>query len=1034
MKRPMLLFLVLFSIHCMGQKQGIELIDSLKAKLTSSVEDTSKVRLMGKLAFQYYRFDTDSGIYYAKQAISLSEKLEWKTGLAFSYNYLGTNYAVKGDYPTALDYFGRSLSTYIEIGDKQGIAFLSNNLGNFYRIQKNYTKAIEYIDKAIIVNQELNNKFDLAKNYNNLGSTYGDISDLPKSDLYYNKALFLAREIDNKELIALLLINIADNCSKNKDYCKAIEFSLEALKISKEVDATYDLAVNYGYIGETYLKLSDDSAIVLKNCDNFSMDKRSNLLKAKTYLDQSIKLLDKVNDQSLISENSLILSKVYEKLGDPTGALMYFKKYASNRDSVFSKDNSIKLAIIEKKQEGELKDKQIEIQKLEIEKKNSQIFLQIFLSAFGLVLVLLFSFFFNKRRSEIILKDSELKYRYLFEHNPQPMFIYDLDTLNFLEVNKSAVDHYGYSADEFLSMTIKDIRPREDLQVLLENIDKIRERQDFNQTGTWRHLKKNGEVIYVELTAQPVISKGKNARHVLVHDVTDRKQVEEELRMFGEIVEHMAEGIFLTRSLDGIIVYHNRAASLMFGALDGELTGSHISSLNAPTERDPQEIADEIIKNLNTTGIWEGEVKNIRLDGTDFLSYAQVTSFNHPKFGNVWVAIHQDITEKNKMVEDLTNAKEKAEESDRLKTAFINNMSHEIRTPLNGILGFLQLMKEEELTDKEWEEYFMIINKSGDRLMKTINDLVEISQIQSGQMKTRITQTNIGLVTDQVFQYFQADASIKGLDFKVNKSEDPECIIDSDGDKLKSILSILVENAIKFTNTGSIEFGYKYIFGNTAIEFYVKDTGIGIPIDKHQVIFERFMQVDVSNTRHFEGCGLGLSIAKAYVEMLHGTIRIESEPNKGSVFYFTVPYNSSNISERPSLNEEVVNENEGKQLVLKILVVDDDVSSGHLLSVMVKKFGTEIINVATGKEAVSICRNMPDIDLVLMDIKMPDMDGYEATQLIRQFNTSVVIIAQTAYALSGESEKALEAGCNDYISKPIGKNELTRLINKYLYA
>jgi CheY-like chemotaxis protein len=385
------------------------------------------------------------------------------------------------------------------------------------------------------------------------------------------------------------------------------------------------------------------------------------------------------------------------------------------------------------------------------------------------------------------------------------------------------------------------------------------------------------------------------------------------------------------------------------------------------------------------------------------------------------------------MLEDLTYAKDKAEESDRLKTAFINNMSHEIRTPLNGILGFLQLMKEEELTEKEWEEYFTIINKSGDRLMKTINDLVEISQIQSGQMKTRITQTNIGLITDQVYQYFQADASIKGLDFKVNKSEDSECIIDSDGDKLKSILSILVENAVKFTYTGSIEFGYKYI-DNTAIEFYVKDTGIGIPIDKHHVIFERFMQVDVSNTRHFEGCGLGLSIAKAYVEMLHGTIRVESEPDKGSVFYFTVPCNSSNISKQPSINEEVVKNDESKQLDLKILVVDDDVSSGRLLSVMVKRYGTEIINVATGKEAVSICRNMPDIDLVLMDIKMPDMDGYEATRLIRQFNTSVVIIAQTAYALSGESEKAREAGCNDYISKPIGKNELIRLINKFLFT
>ena len=1033
MKKAMLLFLVLFSIHALGQKQGIELIDSLKTRLISSVEDTTKVRLMGKLSFQYYRFDTDSGIYYAKQAISLAEKLRWKTGLAFSYNYLGTNYAVKGNYPDALEYFGRSLTTYTEIGDKQGIAFLSNNLGNFYRMQKNFPKSIEYLNQSIAVNQKLNSKLDLVKNYNNLGSVYGDILDITKSNEFYYKALELARQIDNKEQIALLLINIADNCAKNKEYCDALEFSFEALKISHYSEATYDLALDYSFIGEIYYKFSQENSVNHKPCNFFSLDNKGNLLNAKKYLQKAIDLLDKVNDLSEISANALLLSKVYEKLGDPASALKYYKQYTSNKDSVFSKDNGINLANIEKKQEGALKDKQIEIQKLVIEKKNVQIFLQIFLFILVLLIVLLLSYFYNKRRANLVLRESEEKYRFLFENNPQPMFIYDLDTLAFLEINKAAVDHYGFSKDEFLNMTIKDIRPKEDLPDLLHHIEKIRESHDFNQLDEWKHLKKNGELIFVELTAQPAISKGKNARHVLVNDITDRKHAEEQLRLYGEIVEHMAEGIILTRSSDGIIVYNNKSATLMFGALDGELTGKHISILNATTEKKPVEIADEIIETLNTTGIWEGEIKNIRLNGTIFWCYAQVTSFNHPKFGNVWVAIHQNITDKKKMVEDLTSAKEKAEESDRLKTAFINNMSHEIRTPLNGILGFLQLMKEEELTDIEWDEYFTIINKSSDRLMKTINDLVEISKIQSGQMKLKIAAINVGLLTDQVFQYFQSDASIKGLDLKVNKSEDPEDIIETDGEKLKSILSILVENGIKFTYTGSIEFGYKYIV-DEAIEFYVKDTGIGIPYDMHQVIFERFMQVDVSNTRHFEGSGLGLSIAKAYVEMLQGSISVESELEKGSVFTFMIPYNSRNAPEESVSNEEVVYENDDKLLHLKILVVDDDASSGHLLSVMVKRYGTEITNVATGKEAISICRNRPDIDLVLMDIKMPDMDGYEATRLIRQFNTNIVIIAQTAYALSGEREKALEAGCNDYISKPIGKNELTRLINKYLYT
>ena len=1056
MKKTILFFLVLLSINTLGQKQGIELIDSLKTRLKISDEDTSKVRLLGKLSFQYYHFDTDSGIYYAKQAIALSENLNWKMGLAFSYNYLGTNYAVKGDFPQALEYFGKSLSTYTEIGDKQGIAFLSNNLGNFYRMQKNFPKAIEYLNKSISVNQELNRKLDLVKNYNNLGSVYGDLLDIPKSDQIYNKALEIAREIDDQEQIALLLINMADNCAKNKDYCKALELSSEALKISKNAEATYDLAIDYGFIGEIYFKLSDDSTVNRRPCNFFSPDKRGNLLNAKKYLKQAIDLLDKVNGLSEISSNALYLSKVYEKLGDPANALKYYKQYASNKDSVFSLDNSLKLANIEKKQEGELKDKQIKIQKLEIDKKNGQILIQIVLSIMGLVLVILLSYFHNKRKSNKVLIESEVKYRYLFEYNPQPMFIYDLDTLDFLEVNKAAVDHYGYSRDEFLSMTIMDIRPKEDVPVLLDHIEMVRESHDFSQWGEWKHLKKNGELIFVELTAQPVISKGKNARHVLVNDITDRKQVEEELRLNGEIVGHMAEGIILTRSSDGIIVYGNRAAAQMFGVPENELIGKHISSLNAPTDKEPNEVAGEIIESLNATGLWEGEVKNIRIDGTVFWSYAQVTTFNHPKFGKVWVTIRQDITEKRKMIEDLTFAKEKAEETDHLKTAFLNNLSHEIRTPVNGILGFLQLMQEEELEEEEWDEYFGIINKSADRLMKTINNIVEVSQIQLGQRKPKISPTNVSLLTDQVFDYYKHEAYNKGLDFIVDKPSEI-AFIDSDDEKLKSILSILIENAIKFTSTGSILLGYRLTdfavdehVGSIeqglpcrskkgsnekpqAMKFYVKDTGIGIPEDKYQVIFDRFMQVDVSNTRHFEGSGLGLSIAKAYVEMLGGTICVESQSGKGSLFYFTLPYVSMMEHGEPLTNEVDIY-GEAELQGIKILVVDDDLPSAHLLSAMVKRYGTDIINATTAMEAIAICKSTPDIDLVLMDIKMPKMDGYEATRQIRQFNKNIVIIAQTAYATSGEQQKALEAGCNDYISKPILKKNLDRLIKKYLYA
>jgi len=269
-----------------------------------------------------------------------------------------------------------------------------------------------------------------------------------------------------------------------------------------------------------------------------------------------------------------------------------------------------------------------------------------------------------------------------------------------------------------------------------------------------------------------------------------------------------------------------------------------------------------------------------------------------------------------------------------------------------------------------------------------------------------------------------------------------EAIIKTDREKVYAILTNLVKNAIKYTEKGSIEFGY--ILKKDAepvvteqgrsvkVEFYVKDTGIGIPKDRQQAIFERFIQADIADSRAFQGSGLGLSISKAYVEMLGGKIWVESEEGKGSTFYFTLPYESETIKENRSENEILPPVEVSPIKKLKILIVEDDETSEELLLITVSKLGNEIISVRTGTEAVEACLNNPDIDLVLMDILMPEMDGHEATRQIRKFNKEIIIIAQTAYALEGDKEKAIAAGCDDYLPKPINANELKQMIRKYL--
>jgi len=378
---------------------------------------------------------------------------------------------------------------------------------------------------------------------------------------------------------------------------------------------------------------------------------------------------------------------------------------------------------------------------------------------------------------------------------------------------------------------------------------------------------------------------------------------------------------------------------------------------------------------------------------------------------------------------ELLKAKEQAEESDRLKSAFLANMSHEIRTPMNGILGFAELLKEPGLTGKEQQDYIRIIEKSGARMLNIINDIVDISKIEAGLMKLEIQESNINEQIQDIYTFFKPEVEAKGMILSFNTPlPTKEAILKTDREKVYAILTNLVKNAIKYSNTGTIEIGYNKRDGD--LEFYVKDTGIGIPNNRHGAIFERFIQADIPGEWAQQGAGLGLSITKAYVEMLGGKIRVASQVGVGSTFYFTLPYNAVPINELV-VQQIVPSENNDLIRKLKILIAEDDKVSEMLIDRTLKTFGKEIIKARTGVEAIEACKKNPDIDLVMMDIRMPDMGGYDATRQIRKFNKEVVIIAQTAHGLYGDREKAIEAGCNDYIAKPINKAELLLLIQKY---
>jgi CheY-like chemotaxis protein/anti-sigma regulatory factor (Ser/Thr protein kinase) len=316
-------------------------------------------------------------------------------------------------------------------------------------------------------------------------------------------------------------------------------------------------------------------------------------------------------------------------------------------------------------------------------------------------------------------------------------------------------------------------------------------------------------------------------------------------------------------------------------------------------------------------------------------------------------------------------------------------------------------------------------------MLNTINDLMDISKVEAGQMDVETREINVNELIDYIQTFFYPEAKQKGLDISCEKALDnSDSTIVSDKEKLYAILTNLVKNAIKYTEKGSIRFGY--ITKGNYLEFFVKDTGIGIPKNELNTVFDRFVQVHHNLSSKYEGSGLGLSITKAYVEMLGGTIRVESQSGKGSQFYFEIPVKKGKniaIKAEPKPEEKIQKTKEKQQL--KILIAEDDETIRKYLTIVLRKISSKLLFAKNGIEAVEICKNNPDIDLILMDIKMPGMDGYEATQKIREFNTRVIIVAQTAFAFESEQEKAKTAGCNDYISKPINRNSLINIIGKY---
>lgn len=390
--------------------------------------------------------------------------------------------------------------------------------------------------------------------------------------------------------------------------------------------------------------------------------------------------------------------------------------------------------------------------------------------------------------------------------------------------------------------------------------------------------------------------------------------------------------------------------------------------------------------------------------------------------------IVQDITEYKKIQEELEDAKLKAEESDKLKSAFLQNMSHEIRTPLNAICGFSSILDSTEGNKAKQSTFISIIQNASNQLLNIVTDILTVSSLETHQEK--ITETNFALhsLLDELIETYESQCQSKNIMLFLNvPTMKEEMQIHTDKNKITQIFNSLISNAIKFTHKGRIEIGYRIqtLHQQSFIEFFVKDSGIGIAKEYQEVIFERFRQGDPNIARYYGGTGLGLTIAKAYTEMLGGTIRLESELQKGSAFYFLIPFTPV-VAKAPVKFKKIRN---GEKHT--ILVAEDEIFNFQYIEELLIDLNLRIIHAENGLHCTQLCNENAEIALVLMDIKMPVMDGFEATKIIRQSRPELPIIAQTAYALDHERQ-IFESTFDDYLTKPIVKAEFLQCISKYL--
>ncbi len=631
----------------------------------------------------------------------------------------------------------------------------------------------------------------------------------------------------------------------------------------------------------------------------------------------------------------------------------------------------------------------------------------------------------EKFEVENTLRKTEEQFSAFMDNMPVGVFIKDYSGV-LLYQNKYLTNVFGF--DKFIGKNIsKELNPEWGNRISLED-EKVLQHGKIEFEETLTDKEGHDKTFVTHKFRFHGLDNNWKIGGVSI-DITKKKITEHFLYVLSKAIKNSPVSIVITNPL-GNIEFINPSFTYLTGH---SLTDSiHKNLLEMKVEYNSGKnlfTAIECVKNGN---VWKGEIQLQNKKGEHFwvlASFAPI--FNRRSEVSHGIASMEDITSRKENEKELLLSKIKAEESDKLKTAFLSNLSHEIRTPLNAIIGFSSLLTDSELSIIEKKNLSDVLYKNSNDLLKLIENLIEISEIETGQLAIKKGECCVNKLMSELQEtYLNEDKKGKyvKLNFKKEiRSEDFTIL--TDPLRLKQVLNNLISNATKFTETGFIEFGYTFKDERTLM-FYIIDTGIGIELEKQKYIFNPFRQADDSNTRRFGGMGLGLAISKHIAEKLGGKIWLTSIPGSGSTFFFTIPYIPVRFKFEPEQKEEKKQTYNWKNK--KILVADDIDSNYVYLKAAIKHTSAEVIWAKTGIEAVELVRNNPDINIVLMDVVMPEMDGYEATKLIKLHNNHLPVVCQTAYPNNDNNQIAIDCGFDSFMAKPIKIDGMLQIIDKFI--